>query len=353
MPDNIRKRHQTLIAPTSAGNPRNGEGAIVPLRDGRLLIAWTHFTGGGQDHAGAEIWARLSADGGYTWDAPYLLQENIGACNVMSVGFLRARSHELLFGFLVKNHPSEDCRYYVRHSRDEGASWDPPVLATPEEGYFVVNNDRLLQTRGGRILVPAAKTVEPRYHSLSTCFASDDGGRTWARCAPYLDLPGGPVGLQEPGLVECADGSLWMYMRTDRGCIYASRSVDDGESWSTPEPTPLIAPVAPSSAVRLPGSDQILILYNDRRGVPYSSDRSTLFHHRTPLAAALSSDGGRTWRDCGLIESDLSRSYCYTSIAFHGEDTLLTYYVGVAGGPNLLDMKLSIVPTAAWTGSAT
>ena len=28
---------------------------------------------------------------------------------------------------------------------------------------------------------------------------------------------------------------------------------------------------------------------------------------------------------------------------------LLTYYVGVVGGPNLLDLKLCIVPTAAWT----
>jgi hypothetical protein len=33
----------------------------------------------------------------------------------------------------------------------------------------------------------------------------------------------------------------------------------------------------------------------------------------------------------------------------HGENTLLTYYVGRAGGPNLLDLKLCIVPTAAWT----
>jgi hypothetical protein len=138
-------------------------------------------------------------------------------------------------------------------------------------------------------------------------------------------------------------------MRTDRGCIYASRSVDDGESWSIPEPTDLIAPVAPASARRLPGSDDILIVYNDRSGVPYSSDRTAKFHDRTPLVAAVSSDGGHTWHHHKLVESDRHKSYCYTSIAFHGEDTLLTYYVGVAGGPNLLDLKLAIVPTAAWT----
>ena len=157
------------------------------------------------------------------------------------------------------------------------------------------------------------------------------------------------AGLQEPGIVECADGSLWMYMRTDRGCIYASRSNDCGRNWSAPEPTDLVAPVAPASATRLPGKEDILILYNDRRGVPYTQDRKHRFHHRTPLSAAVSSDGGRTWHHHKLVESDRAKSYCYTSIAFHGENTLLTYYVGVAGGPNLLDLKLSIVPTAAWT----
>jgi sialidase-1 len=141
-----------------------------------------------------------------------------------------------------------------------------------------------------------------------------------------------------------------MYMRTDRGSIYASRSHDGGETWSPPEPTELIAPTAPASARRLADSDEILILYNDRSGVPYSPDRSTPFHHRTPLAAAISQDNGHTWGHCRLIESDLSKSYCYTSIAFHDGNTLLTYYVGQVGGPRLVDLKLCIVPTVAWTG---
>ena len=345
----VPKRHEIIIAPTSPENPRNGEGSIISLNDGRLLLGWTRFMGGGRDHSGAEVWGRISGDHGYSWSAPFLLQENIGQCNVMSAGFLRLDSGALLFGFAVKNHPSKDCRYYVRRSYDEGQTWDKAVLTILEEGYFVVNNDRLLQTTDGRLLVPAAKAVNERYHCVSTCFCSDDRGQTWHRCAPYLGLPSSPVGLQEPGLVERADGALWMYMRTDRGRIYASLSVDSGESWSEPQPTELVAPVAPASARRLPESDDILILYNDRRGVPYSPDRSTAFHHRTPLVAALSSDGGQSWHNHRLVESDQEKSYCYTSIAFHEGNTLLTYYVGTAEGPNLLDLKLSIVPTAVWS----
>jgi hypothetical protein len=341
--------HQEMIFPVSPDNPRNGEGAMIALKDGRLLLGWTHFTGGGQDHSTAEIFASISGDGGYTWGEPFLLQENLGLCNVMSVGFLRLRTGDLMFGFGIKNHERDDSRYYIRRSADEGKSWSDPVLTMPETGYFVVNNDRLIQTSSGRLLIPAAKSIDEHYHCVSSCFVSDDEGRTWRRSAAYLDLPGGRVGLQEPGIVECADGSLWMYMRTGRQHIYASRSTDDGESWSPPEPTPLVAPTSPASARRLPDSDDILIIYNDRRGVPYEGERSGEFNWRTPLSSAVSSDGGRTWHHHKTIEDDLSRSYCYTSILFYQGSTLLTYYVGKAGGPNLLDMKLNIVPTSAWT----
>ena len=340
--------HGEMIAPTGPDNPRNGEGAIIPLKDGRLLLAWTHFMGeAGADHAPAEILGRISEDGGHTWADPFLLQKNIGKQNVMSVGFLRLQSRGILFGFAVKNHRSQDCRYYVRRSSDEGRTWGDPVLAIPEDGYFVVNNDRLVQTRSGRILVPAAKSIDERYHCVSACFCSDDEGKTWQRKSNYLDLPDGPVGLQEPGVVACDD--LWMYMRTGKGCVYAARSGDDGDTWSSPEPTELIAPTAPTSAKRLPGSGDILIIYNDRQGVPFSPDRRSDFHWRTPLTSAVSSDDGRTWRHHKLIEPDRTRSYCYTSIAFHNDTTLLTYYVGNAGGPNLLGLKLKIVPTRVWT----
>jgi len=340
--------HQEIIAPTSPQNPRNGEGALVALLDERLLLAWGRF-GGSHDHSPAEIYGRFSKDGGYTWGSPLLLQENLGRCNVMSVGFLRLRSGDLLFGFAVKNHRATDCRYYVRRSQDEAQTWSAPILATPEEGYFVVNNDRLVQTSSGRLLVPVAKSIDERYHCASSCFHSDDGGETWQRHADYIDIPG-RAGLQEPGIVQCADGTLWMYMRTDKRRIYASRSSDDGESWSAPEPTELVAPRAPATAKRLLDSDDLLIVYvyNDRHSVRDIAD-DAIFHWRTPLTSALSSDGGRTWRHHKLVEADEAQSYCYTSIEFYKGTTLLTYYVGKPGGPNLVDLKLKIVPTTAWT----
>jgi len=342
----VLKLYETLIAPTKPDNPRNGEGAIVPLSDGRLLLAWSRFTAG-RDDSPSEIWARTSADGGHTWGEPYLLQENIGLCNVMSASLLRLRSGGLLFGFLVKNHESSDCRMFVRRSDDDGVTWESPVLVTDIPTYHVVNNDRLLQLSTGRLLVPAAKNADAHYHGLAGCYTSDDEGRTWQRPQEWLDAPG-HAGAQEPGVVECPDGSLWTYARTSLAAIYASRSTDGGIHWSPLERTELVAPTAPSSAKRLPGSDAILMLYNDRADVAAEPDAGRL-EWRTPLTATVSTDGARTWGPRLLVESDQTRSYCYTSIAFQGDTTLLTYYVGVAGGPNLLDLKLTLVPTSEWT----
>ncbi len=342
--------HEEIINPTGPGNPRNGEGDVVELRDGRLLMAWTRFSGP-DDHSQGDIWGRYSHDGGFTWSEPFLLQENLGGCNVMCVSFLRLHSGVLLFGFAIKNHESADCHMYVRRSGDDGKTWSEPILASPEEGYMGANNDRLVQLASGRIILPVFKCVGEYYHSLTSCFCSDDDGRSWRRLPPRLDIPG-RVGAGEPGVLQCADGSLWMWLRTDKQRIYACRSLDEGESWSDPTPTELVAPISPASAARLPGSADILMIYNDRRACPPVAGDvvwNSQFNWRTPLVSAISSDNGASWHSFKLVEADESKSYCYVSITFHKDNTILTYYQGLAGGPNLHDMKLKIVPTAAWT----
>ena len=38
---------QVMVCPTGPGDPRNSEAAIVVLRDGTLLLAYSRFYGGG------------------------------------------------------------------------------------------------------------------------------------------------------------------------------------------------------------------------------------------------------------------------------------------------------------------
>src|SRR5688572_6061437 len=142
---------ENMLAPATATNPRNSEGDIVVLRDGKLLVAWSEFTGGASDDSKARIAAARSADGGRTWSPRFTLQENVGTQNVMSVSFLRSRSGEILFFYGVKNSPRE-LYFMVRRSRDEAQTWTEPVRVMADPGYYVMNNARVVQLRSGRIL---------------------------------------------------------------------------------------------------------------------------------------------------------------------------------------------------------
>jgi sialidase-1 len=48
---------------------------------------------------------------------------------------------------------------------------------------------------------------------------------------------------------------------------------------------------------------------------------------RTPLTAAISSDEGKTWQHVRQLETSPDHGFAYTSILFHKDRVLLTYYV--------------------------
>jgi len=143
----------SLVAPATAEFPRNSEGSVIELKDGTLLLAWTRFYGGTADDAGAHIAAMTSKDGGRTWGEPYVIQENTGRQNVMSVSLLRLKSGRIGMFCLEKN-SSSDLHVYARYSDDEAKTWTAARRVTPDAGYNIMNNDRVVQISTGRIICP-------------------------------------------------------------------------------------------------------------------------------------------------------------------------------------------------------
>jgi hypothetical protein len=47
---------------------------------------------------------------------------------------------------------------------------------------------------------------------------------------------------------------------------------------------------------------------------------------RSPLATAISSDGGKTWSHIRNLDYDGKHTFAYTSITFVGDRVLFTYY---------------------------
>ncbi|MBN1492185.1 MAG: exo-alpha-sialidase [Phycisphaerae bacterium] len=331
-----------LVIEPSKAYPRNSEGDLIELRDGRLYFVYTRFTGGGADHAAAEIVARTSSDGGRQWSEDRVVVANEGAQNVMSASILRLRDGALLLFYLRKNDAC-DCTAYVRRSTDEFETLGEPVRVSVADGYHVVNNDRVVQLSTGRLVVPAAwhpcqdgdrKVWGSR--ALPRVFVSDDEGRTWRMDADSAtERPMPQVVLQEPGVVELTDKRLWMWFRTDKGVQYSSFSKDGGLRWSEPEPSRLASPLSPATIERIPWTGDLLCVWNDHSGRHvYPKGK------RSPLCVAISRDDGQTWTPSRVIEGDPEGWYCYTSITFLKDRAILSYCAGdkKVGGLNRLKM---------------
>jgi NCAIR mutase (PurE)-related protein len=340
-------RETLLVIEPTAEQPRNSEGDIVQLKDGRLCLVYTRFTGGTRDHSTADLAMRTSSDNGKTWGGDRILVGKEGKCNVMSVSIVRLRNGELLLFYLRKDEKRRSCNSYVRRSADEFETLSEPVRVTTLEGYHVVNNDRVVQLSTGRLIVPAALhtgfdetgtlVTEFTGKGIPMVYYSDDSGRTWRRA----DVPVTPVSrrkltLQEPGVVELKDGRLWMFMRTTHGSQYGCYSRDGGVSWSQPEPTGLVSPCSPATIERVPWTGDLVCVWNDHSGThPFAEGR------RTPLCIAVSKDDGQTWRKSRVIEADPNGWFCYTSMSFVDYRMILSYCAGdkQVGGLNRLKVS--------------
>jgi Neuraminidase (sialidase) len=316
---------RVLQLPPGPDNPRNSECAFVTIRDGSILMVYSHFYGkSSNDYATANLSSRRSRDGGVTWTtADSIVVPNEGGMNVMSVSLLRLAGGRIALFYARKN-AHADCIPMVRFSDDEAVTWsEPKPCITDEPGYYVLNNDRVIQLAGGRLLMPVSRHQTPTQPWQSRgrifCYFSDDEGRTWNRGEeiPNPDT----VMTQEPGVVELRDGRIMMFMRTDAGVQYLSYTMDKGMHWSPAQRSSIVSPVSPASIKRVPGSKTLVMLWNLNDG----SDPE-LKGKRTPLAIAISRNEGRTWIKPRMLETDRDGWYCYTALHFTSEGHLLAGY---------------------------
>jgi sialidase-1 len=315
-----------LKIPPGPDNPRNSEGDFATLKNGNILFIYTHFTGkSASDYAAAYLVSRVSADGGKTWSKEdKLVVENEGGMNIMSVSLLRLKSGKLALFYLRKN-SVHDCMPMMRVSSDEGKTWGKPSSCIDKTEYFVLNNNRVIQLKNGRLLMPVAlhKTEEGKddinLQGMLYCYYSDDEGKSWK---PSAQVPNNSKMItQEPGVVELQDGRVMMFVRTDSGVQQVSYSNDKGKTWSHIEPSKISSPVSPASIARIPGTGDLLLVWNNNDGsIPATKGK------RTPLTTAVSQDGGKTWTHVKNIEENPSGSYCYTAIHFTKNEVLLAYF---------------------------
>ena len=309
-------------------NPRNSEGDFISLKDGRILFVYSHYTGNSaSDHGSAYLAGRYSSDNGKTWgkDDIVVVQQE-GTMNVMSVSLLRLQNGKIALFYLRKNSTS-DCIPYLRISSDEGKTWSDPIpCITDKKGYFVLNNDRVIQLKDGRIIMAVALHQTPeeaKWHNDGRLFSyySDDNGQTW-KAGGEVANPN-KVTLQEPGLVELKTGDIMMIIRASGGVQHKSYSKDRGQTWTTAEPTNIKSPISPATIERIPKTGDLLMVWNNNGG-----DNPAIKGKRTPLTIAVSKDDGQNWEYIKNLEDNPDGWYCYIAMDFVGNHVLLSYCAG-------------------------
>lgn len=317
----------TLKLSPSDNNPRNSEGDFIELNDGRLLYVYSHYYGNSSsDHATAYLASRVSHDRGNTWSKEdELVLENEGGMNVMSVSLLRLQSGKIALFYLKKNSTS-DCIPMMRLSDDEAKTWgDPIACISDREGYFVLNNDRVIQHIDGRIFFAVAQHNFPNGKfsgkAIVYSYYSDDEGKTWqsSEAVPNPDN----ITFQEPGLVTLKDNSLLMFIRTDVGTQLFSKSKDGGKTWSGVAKSQLISPVSPATIERIPSTGDLLAVWNNN----LSADEK-LSKLRLPLNVAISKDEGVSWQNIKIIDNNPEGWFCYTAMQFIDNSVMLGYCAG-------------------------
>lgn len=332
------------------GNPRNSEGAFIRLKDGRILFVYSRFVGDcGSDNAPAHIVGRYSGDEGESWSGERILfrREDLDAGNIMSVSLLRMKDDALGLFFIVRK-DWYDTRLHLFVSHDEAETFGKGVCCIPARGYYVTNNDRVIRTRSGRILVPSNLHRVKRENPLcfDECgfgffFYSDDDGRTWNESADVLCPPSNKMvwGIQDTGVIELAHGALWAYSRSTGGTQLQSFSLDDGDTWTDPAPSRFTSPCSPMQMKRLVDG-RILAVWNPVPGNnvhPFSCGWD-----RTPLVIATRADEGKTWTGARYLEDGSEDAgYSYPAVFAEQDYCLVAYCAGSrADGSDLFRLRL-------------
>lgn len=309
-------------------NPRNSEGDFISLKNGKILFVYSCYYGtSSSDHATAFLAGRYSDDGGKTWSQEdEVILENEGGMNVMSVSLLRLKNGDIALFYLRKN-STQDCIPMMRISKDEAKTWSEAVpCITDKQGYFVLNNARVIQLDNGRLLMPVALHQVPggKWADKADlyCYYSDDNGKRWHSSTQVPNNSN--IITQEPGVIEMKDGRIMMYIRASGGFQQVSFSSDKGESWSHIETSNIPSPLSPATIEKIPGGIEWLLVWNNNDGT-----NPVIKNKRTPITAAISKNEGKTWVNITNIQQNPDGWYCYISIHFvNKHDVLLGYCAG-------------------------
>jgi predicted neuraminidase len=269
--------------------------ALLELPNGDLLCAW--FAGSYEGSADVSVICSRLPKGAAAWTEPVMVSGDPHRSEQNPSLFL-APSGEVwaMYTAQLDRMEGKDNMQFTsvvrrQKSLDSGKTWGPYDVVFPEEGTFcrqpiqILSNGRWIF--GNWICTDSASGLagDPTAFRIS-----DDQGQTWRT----VDMPKSH-GRVHANVVELENGHLAAFMRSRAAdFIYRSESLDYGDTWSEPVPTPLPNNNSSISALKLQ-SGRIAIAYNPTCTPEPKADEAAWPGLRCPVAVALSEDGGLTF----------------------------------------------------------
>lgn len=277
---------ERIFGPEVKTGPYKHPASICALDNGELLLVY-HGGEGEYARSTAVFLSRLRP-GAARWTEPRAVARDPFRSTGNGVCWQDPRGRVWLFYVIRFGETWATSRIAVKVSDDRGETWSDSSLLSLEEGWMV---------RGKPILLSSGKWLLPIYHEVaasrerldpatsSLFLIHDPAAGQWTRGGRIRSRQGN----LQPSPVELAPGRLLAYCRRgggygpeERGFIVAAESFDGGLTWTEGRDTEWPNPNSAVELIRL-RSGRLLLVCNP------------VHHGRTPLTAALSADGGRTW----------------------------------------------------------
>lgn len=269
---------------------------LTELSDGTLLAACYAFS----YETAPDSRIVVSRFGGQGWSASATLIDFPGVAVGNPVLYTDTRGAVHLFFAVLHGDAWTDARLAHMTSSDGARTWTTPRIIHEQQG--LMTKTRPLEV-ARRLLLP----VYDERHWCSLVLITEPPFEHWAL---YGDTTARGKTIQ-PAIVPLSDGTLLMFSRSTRGAIYASRSFNDGFSWTASQPLELSNPNSGIDLLRL-RSGLLVLVYN-----PTSVGRER-------LALSWSRDEGDTWSEPFLLEDSVGEfSYPYAIQADDGTVHLL------------------------------
>lgn len=308
---------------------QNHAAFLAFLPGGDLACAW--FGGTMEGRGDISIWMARLAPGAHTWTAPQRLTDAADRSEQNPVLFVAPDGVVWLFYTSQPGGRQDECQIMARLSQDGGRRFGPARRIGEFTGIFVRQPVQITAT--GRWLLPGFHCIAPQGDrwtgglDVAVALYSDNLGVSWA-AEPVPDS----LGAVHMNPVTARNGIQPAFYR-DRFSAHVQRSVsrDGGDTWGAPAPTNMPNNNSSLQAIRL-ADGRIAMVLNPVNATMSDQRRASLYDEiesdavagtggaiwgvpRAPMALALSSDDGASFRIAAVLEDGSGACLSNNSVA--------------------------------------